>query len=126
MRVLLACLCMLFVSKSNAEDIDITWQVQPVVCVTQRPNTPCQFAVSLQVTNTSQRQYCVFLYQLSEQRLFCSSSQVHQQSLTLTIDNQATLLLKDTWGTTVLSQPLSVKSTQSRTRFRVHSPWSLF
>ncbi|MBJ2136296.1 DUF3019 domain-containing protein [Paraglaciecola chathamensis] len=129
MRVLLTCLgivgCVL-PSVIKAEEHHLSWLIQPNVCVAERANEPCTFTLSVEIHNNKQQTYCVYLSQLSEQRLFCSTQRQLQRKLSLTIDNKASLLLKNSLGVTVSEQTLRVKSTQLRTRFRVNSPWSLF
>jgi|TARA_R110002012_G_scaffold320473_1_gene544186 hypothetical protein len=113
-------------NKLHAVEHDVNWQIQPIVCVTQRVGTQCQFTLSVQVQNERQQEYCVYVVTLSPQRLFCSSEAFVQKELSLTIDDNTRLLLKDALGETHLQQPLRVKSTQRSTRFRVNNPWSLF
>jgi len=129
LRVLLTCLSIVgsvLPSEINAEEHHLSWQIQPNVCVATRASEPCTFTLSVEVHNQKQQAYCVYLSQLSEQRLFCSTQRQLQRELSLTIDNNASILLKNSLGVTVSEQTLRVKSTQRRTRFRVNSPWSLF
>lgn len=124
--MLLACLSIVLGDKVHAVEHDVNWQIQPIVCVTQRVGTQCQFTLSVQVQNEHQQEYCVYVVKLSPQRLFCSSETIVQKDLNLTIDDNTRLLLKDALGGTLLQQPLGVKSTRRSTRFRVNNPWSLF
>lgn len=126
MRVLLACLSMVLWNEVCAEELEFSWQIQPTVCVNQHVGAQCHFTLSVQVQNQRQQEYCVYVVTLSPQQLFCSSEALLQKDLTLTIDGNTSLLLKNVQGETFLQQPLSVKSTQRSTRFRVNNPWSLF
>jgi hypothetical protein len=114
---------LLFVSTYAQAEVP-SWKIKPSVCVNSMSGTSCEFNIEIFAANLPDGQYCLYRQQ---HRLRCLAHNGFPIKLTVSLQTQSSLLLKDAGDQVILSQILSVKSlTAKKQRRRLRSPWSLF
>jgi hypothetical protein len=108
----------------NAWAKNVSWHIQPKVCVNESAGQPCTFSVTVDVKGLAKEEYCLFLQQ---QKLQCLHNTAFPTTFELRLEEQSQLFLRNTQQHVVLTETLKIKSlVGQKQRRRLRSPWSLF
>jgi hypothetical protein len=100
------------------------WTLQPSVCVAQKVGDECQLNLNIETKNMPSELLCLFL---DGQLLTCSRMAYFPQNISISIQQDALLELKNKAQQILLSKKLLIKYLESQEqRRRVRPPWSLF
>jgi hypothetical protein len=98
--------------------------LQPNICVAQKIGDECQFNLSIESKNMPLELLCLFL---DGQLLTCSQQAYFPGKISILIQQNALLELKNKVQKTILSKTLQIKYIEPpEQRRRVRPPWSLF
>ncbi|MCF2948748.1 DUF3019 domain-containing protein [Paraglaciecola aquimarina] len=100
------------------------WSIQPNICISDKVGDNCQLTINIEIENLPTGLHCLFL---DDQQLSCSEQGKFLNEISITIKQNAVLMLKNKDQQTVLSQALSIKyqATFAKRR-RIRNPWSIF
>ncbi len=100
------------------------WSVQPHICISQQLGEACQLTFNIETENMPNKPLCLFI---DGQLLQCAQAAKFTEAITVTIQQDALLELKNSAQHTLVSHPLQLKFFATKTRRkRVRPPWSLF
>lgn len=100
------------------------WTLQPSVCIAQKRGDECQLNLNIETENMPSEQLCLFL---DGQLLTCSRLAYFPKEISIAIQQDALLELKNKSQKVLLSKHLLIKYPKSTTqRRRIRPPWSLF
>jgi hypothetical protein len=99
------------------------WTIQPNICVAQRVGDECPLTFSIDTQNMPTEQYCLFL---DGQLLTCSQQAYFYNEISIVINKNALIELKNKAQETILSKKLRIKYIEPQQRRRIRPPWSLF
>jgi hypothetical protein len=120
---LLVLLCSIFFCNKIAAQKP-TWILQPNVCVAQKVGDECKLSLNIETENMPSELLCLFL---DGQRLTCSRQAYFPLKLSITIQQDSLLELRNKAQKIILSKKLLIKYLEpSDQRRRIRPPWSLF
>ena len=115
--------CSIFFCNKIAAQIP-AWTLQPNVCVAQKIGDECQLSLSIETANMPAELFCLFL---DGQLLRCSQKAYFPRKMSILIQQDALLELKNKKQKTILSKKLQIKYLEPNDqRRRIRPPWSLF
>jgi hypothetical protein len=116
-------ICSIFFCNKIAAEIP-AWTLQPNVCVAQKVGDKCQLNLNIETENMPAELLCLFI---DGQILTCSRLAYFPRKISISIQQDALLELKNKAQQTILSKRLLIKYLEPHNqRRRVRPPWSLF
>ena len=100
------------------------WTLQPNICVAHKVGDECQLSLSIETKNMPAELLCLFI---DSQLLTCSQQAYFPHKVSILIQKDTLLELKNKAHKTILSKKLLIKYLESHDqRRRIRPPWSLF